>query len=76
MNTLVKILRDEGLSEFLRVCRDDPLYKQLCVDNYAQFSRIILQESGINTDEDIDYAHIFKRLYSIDKHLGNNEKNI
>jgi UDP-glucose 4-epimerase len=76
MDKLINILKEEGLESFLETCQNNNLYKQICLDNTHQFSKIILSEAGYHTDEENDYAHIFRRLYSIDKHMKNTEENI
>lgn len=76
MDNLVKVLKTHGLESFLKECDKNSMYKQLCLDNTEHFSKIILNNAGFNTDEDLKYAHIFRRLYSIDRNLQKSEQNI
>lgn len=76
MDELINILKQKGLHHFLEECRSNGIYKQTCVDNMEEISKLILQTHGYKTLEDISYAHVFKRLYSIDEKLSNNEQNI
>ena len=76
MDKLNSMLNDQGLDHLLNECRSNDLYKQTCLENTQEISKLILKKYGYNTNDDLDYAHLFKRLYSIDKELRNTEQNI
>lgn len=75
MEHLIDVLNNKGLESFLEECNATN-YKQECLENMELLSSIILHNAGFDTSENLEYAHLFKRLYSIDKTLTISEQNI